>query len=467
MSSVITMQDKPRRRWLIPAIASITALVAGVFGNIIAPKIEKIIGSNYLWIIWLIFGIASVVTIIMAINDARRKKDSLPSTDSNQLNVHGNFSVGGNFVGRDQNIAADIVGRDRITNITANIYEPFSYHPGSAPPLPQLIIGRENDLHDLKTRLKAASTSVQVLTAVRGWPGVGKTTIASAIAHDADIVATFPDGVLWVSLGQNPVLLSELAEWGRALGVDSLLKVKNVEEASMKLSSFLRNKRMLLIVDDVWESEHAIPFIIGGRRCAMLITTRITKVAENLAPTPNDIYKLDVLSVDKSIELLQKLAPSVVLQNYTQCLELVQELEGLPLALQVAGRLLNTEANRGFSVNELLSELRQGAKLLTAQAPVSYINLIKQITPTVAALLQKSTQFLEEHTRKCFAYLGVFAPKPATFDLAAMKAVWQVDDPKPIVIQLVDRGLLEFVNEIKRYQMHALMVLYARSLLTE
>ncbi len=62
---------------------------------------------------------------------------------------------------------------------------------------------------------------------------------------------------------------------------------------------------------------------------------------------------------------------------------------------------------------------------------------------------------------------NVFAPKPATFDLAAMKAVWQVEQPQPIVRTLVDRGLLEFVQEIGRYQMHALLVAHAKSLLTE
>jgi hypothetical protein len=32
---------------------------------------------------------------------------------------------------------------------------------------------------------------------------------------------------------------------------------------------------------------------------------------------------------------------------------------------------------------------------------------------------------------------------------------------------LVDRGLLEYVHEIRRYQMHALLVAHARSLLAD
>lgn len=90
----------------------------------------------------------------------------------------------------------------------------------------------------------------------------------------------------------------------------------------------------------------------------------------------------------------------------------------------------------------------------------------RSVSSSAAVQLQRSIERLG-FTRDCCAYLGVFAPKPATFDLAAMKAVWQVEDPKPVARTLVDRGLLEFVQEMGRYQMHALLVMLAKSLLTE
>ncbi len=91
--------------------------------------------------------------------------------------------------------------------------------PGSAPPMPPLVIGREDALADLKARLGIKRTgepggAVQVLTAIRGWPGVGKTTIAAQLAHDNEVTGKFPDGTLWVSLGPAPNLFSELATWG-------------------------------------------------------------------------------------------------------------------------------------------------------------------------------------------------------------------------------------------------------------
>ena len=112
----------------------------------------------------------------------------------------------------------------------------------------------------------------------------------------------------------------------------------------------------------------------------------------------------------------------------------------------------------------MLSELRSGAKLLKEKAPADRMDLEKQTIPTVAVLLHKSIERLDQKTRDCFAYLGPFAPKPATFDIAAMKSVWQVDDPKPIADALIDRGLLEPIGN-GRFQMHALLVTLAKSLL--
>lgn len=342
---------------------------------------------------------------------------------------------------------------------------------GNAPLKPALIIGRDNDLQALKQRVGIpvageAAAPLKVLTAMRGWPGVGKTTLAAALAHDPDINARFPDGVLWASLGQQPSLFGELAAWGRALGVPDLNQARTVEEAANLLRGLLRNKRYLLIVDDAWQAEHVVPFNVGGSGCALLITTRLPEVARVIAPTPDDVYILGVLSEADALELLRTLAPNVVAAHAATSRELVNDLEGLPLAIQVAGRLLHTEASYGFGVEQLLHDMRKGAALIEEQAPPDRIDIARETTPTVAALLALSTNRLDEATLDCFTYLGAFAPKPATFDVEAMQAVWEVDDPKPTIRTLVDRGLLEPSSQ-NRFWMHAILVMHAQSFLTE
>lgn len=344
--------------------------------------------------------------------------------------------------------------------------------PGIGPPLPGLIfIGRENSMTDIKGLLREAGNTTtntateNNLTVVRGWPGVGKTTLVGVLGRDPEILKMFPDGVLWTAVDQTPELISKLAEWGRALGTDELLKIPTIEEAVIKLAALLRNRRMLLIVDDIWNQAHAVPFIkaSAGSPCALLATTRLTSVAEQLTSDEKRIYVLPVLTEEHALILLRYLAPGVVENHPDECRQLVSDLEYLPLALHVAGRLLKAEAKLGLNVVDLIDGIREGAKLLPEPSPIDRAE--GATLPTVAALLQRSTDNLNELTRDCFAFLGAFAPKPATFDLNAMKAVWEIDDPRPIVRELAGHGLLEPVG-VGRFQMHALLVKHARSLLS-
>lgn len=347
--------------------------------------------------------------------------------------------------------------------------------PGILPAFPNLVfLGREDSLREVKDLLGIYKTPLpdNSLTVVRGVPGVGKTTLVSVLSRDPEISKAFPDGVLWTSLYLEPreqennnKVLSLLAVWGRALGADDILRSHTLGEATTRLAALLREKQMLLIVDDVWDQAHAVPFLqASGSRCAVLATTRLTKVANALTASRGAVYLLPVLSAESALLLLRTLVPPVVEQHLDECRELVRDLEYLPLALHVAAGLLKAEAKLGLDVSDLIDGLRKGAKFIDQEAPIDRAE--NGTTPTLTALLQRSTDRLDEQARECFAFLGAFAPKPATFDLAAMAAVWQVQDPKPIVRNLVGHGLLEPVVE-QRFQMHALLVQHARSLLSD
>lgn len=337
--------------------------------------------------------------------------------------------------------------------------------PGILPTLPSNMIGRAAVLSEIKQRLGIGG-DLRPITVLQGWPGIGKSTTVAALAHDPDVARVFPDGVLWASLGERPALLLQLYLWAGALNLPLPPGTRTSGEIKAQIAAALSDKRILLIVDDVWKVEHAGLFRLGGSHCAMVITTRLNDVAQTLALTPADIYRMPVLGESAALDLLSEFAPEAVRAHPQEALQLVRDLEGLPLAIQVAGRLLYNEARLGWGVDDLLVELRAGANLLNAQAPGDMVSRQRETTPTVAALLQRSTDALDEATRNYLALLGRFAPKPATFDLKAMAAAWHIDDPKPIARALVNRGLLEPISG-GRFQMHALVVLHAKTLLAE
>lgn len=366
---------------------------------------------------------------------------------------------------------SDLIAADQGIAPTEPVRHPAAL-PGNAPPLAALMIGRDRDLELLCRRLQRATASerspTQVLTAMRGWPGVGKTTLAKAIAHSPEMSAAFPDGVLWASLGPGPAVLAELLTWGRMLRDEQVGTARGIAEASSRLAGLLRERRMLLVVDDVWDPSHALPFLVGGRACATLVTTRLPAVAAALAPSPDDSYWLDVLSEPESLDLLATLAPGVVDAHPGDCRELAAALEGLPLALQVAGRLLRAEQRHGWGVAELLAELRADAtKLLNAPGPPDMAHP-GAVSPTVAALLRKSTDHLDPLTRQRFTRLAPFAPRPASFELEDLAGMWHVQEAEArrTVDVLVDRGLLEPSGD-GEYQIHQVLVQHAKALYNE
>ncbi len=327
------------------------------------------------------------------------------------------------------------------------------------PTVPTLVVGRDETVMELRHRLLQDDS----LIIIQGWPGIGKTTLSAMLAHDDSIRQHFEDGILWTSLGQYPNLMAKLVEWGRTLGYSEIERLTSLEEMSSRLVPLLRDRRVLLVIDDVWEIEHMQLFRVGGPLCGLLITTRLNDVAQAAADHPDRIYKMPILSEIMSVELLRTLAPQVVECFPDEVRELVDDLEGLPLALQVAGRLLHAEFNMGWGITDLLDDLRHGVGLLEMQAPADRMELATQTTPTIATLLRRSVERLSPEMQERFALLGVFAPKPASFTLEAIQAVWVVDDPRPALRVLVGRGLVEPTGE-GLFQIHALLVMLAQSM---
>lgn len=356
---------------------------------------------------------------------------------------------------------------ERIKSDTPLISSSFATVRSSLPPLPTLVIGREQAIHDIKLALHVDDDGSGASRVVlQGWPGIGKTTLSSIIAHDGDIHRHYRDGVLWASLGQYPNLLATLIAWGQSLSFYELERAQTIEEASARLTAFLKDRRVLIVIDDVWAVEHAQPLKVGGQHSGLLVTTRLNEVARAITDRLAEIYKIPILSLEQSLTLLQTLAPEVVAQYPGESADLANDLEGLPLALQVAGRLLRAEMEFGWGIGDLLMELRESKRLLEAQAPADRMELVNETTPTIAALLQRSIERLSAEMQERFALLGVFAPKPATFSLPALAAVWETEEVRPSVRLFVNRGLLEPAST-GHFQMHALLVMLAKSLVED
>lgn len=331
---------------------------------------------------------------------------------------------------------------------------------------PQGIYGRSRLIQEIITYLHLDNPNAVDVPplALRGMAGIGKTTLATAIGRLQLIQEQFPDGVLWTSVGPTPTIRLLLDSWGRAIGID--LNVERDEHACQeRLRAILHSRRMLLLVDDVWEQAHGDYFKVAGPHSRLLFTTRESEVAYHLATRPRSL-RVDLLEPDAALALLQRLAPEAVRQDTKNAKALCERLEYLPLGITLAGRLLAAEEIPSRTQRLLLQLVeRQGALDLIEPSGRAGTNEDKPIS--VRGILALSVDRLDQVDKERFAMAGVFGGDPLTWELDAAAYVWECtkEQAEDTTSRLMRRGLVEIRGD--SFWMHALLADYAEELMEE
>jgi hypothetical protein len=186
-----------------------------------------------------------------------------PQSPTPRQSVQGNQQ---NISGHVQTAVAGNVGHIGDNYITQSAERPPLWI--DVPAMPAPFVGRETIVAELSARLVSGEA---LALSAEGKPGVGKTTLAVALAHQRDVLAHFSDGVLWAGLGTRPDLPSRLARWANALGVD-VSDRPTVEARAKAVRDAIGHKRLLLVIDDAWQLEAAQYLRCGGPNCVHLLT---------------------------------------------------------------------------------------------------------------------------------------------------------------------------------------------------
>lgn len=139
-------------------------------------------------------------------------------------------------------------------------------------------------------------------TGLWGAGGLGKTTLARLLTHHEEVKQQFPDGAVWVTLGEE-IVGPKLAETvnnvvGVLCGVRPPLTDPLV--AGAELGRALGERQVLLVIDDVWTSAQVDPFLVGGSAAVRLFTTRNREVL----PPSVETVQVDEMEEDEAIQLL-------------------------------------------------------------------------------------------------------------------------------------------------------------------
>jgi hypothetical protein len=290
--------------------------------------------------------------------------------------------------------------------------------------MPTGFVQRPNEFDQLVALLldQSREEPVAITAALRGAGGYGKTTIAKALCHDERIQDAFDDGILWVTLGENPGDLS-----GR---VEDLIQTlsgerpgfSNTEAAIARLIELLADRDILIVIDDVWNRDHLRPFMQSGPRCARLITTR----NPNTLPEGASEVKVDAMRKDEAVALLGAELQYHDLEGADAALKLLAARLGeWPLLLKLANRVLRNRIKSG----ETLPKATVYANRALNKHGLKAFDELNPIERSQAAgmTLRVSLDQLTDADCERFYQLAIF-PEDVYVPMATLEKYWGLDD---------------------------------------
>src|SRR5258707_1402520 len=301
--------------------------------------------------------------------------------------------------------------------------------------------------------LKEIEQAQSSMLGLVGLPGSGKTALEQALTS-LPTLGQQGEGLFWATIGQNPHPLRHLQRWLLLLGERAL--PESVEEAQDRLRVLLHGRKVLVILDDLWNAEDIIPYQLP--HCRYIVTTRLPIVANTVC---DHIFRPRALTEMQAFHLLSHDLPIALVREHREILRaLCQQVGNLPLAVEQIGKHLRREARSS-------SQRRFQEALTHLFHPASYLHL--QISPgscSLAASIKRSEAWLSSSAQHAFSTLAThFLTAPSTFseqqvvDLIQTSRQFQLHD----LDHLLDVVLL-IATAGYRYQIHPVIAAYARLL---
>lgn len=322
------------------------------------------------------------------------------------------------------------------------------------PEIPHLV-GRGKPAAQIADELiQGDDRTTSGVTAIRGAPGVGKSALALHVAHD--VAHLFPDGQWYLRLtgedGSPRHPRELLAELLQIAGLDAAEIPAGQTGRESAFQMLMRDRRVLLVLDDAVWAEQLRPLLPGRGRAAVLVTSR-TSLVELAARWSLRSYELDVLSAESSLELLAGMWDRETIYGAEAAAVRLAEICGhLPLALRIAAAKLVSRPHQRLS--EYVSWLEAD--------PLARLSIGKRPSISVRREFDASFARLSPDAQRMLLSIGESVADPAftADDVTGLPGAAAVDAEEALE-ELADAGLLRGVDH-DRFSLHTLLHAYAR-----
>ncbi|CAN6339077.1 unnamed protein product [Urochloa humidicola] len=252
------------------------------------------------------------------------------------------------------------------------------------------------------------------IVSIVGSGGLGKTTLAKVVYDE--IKRDF-DCTAFVSMSRNPdqkkLLKDILYELDKDKFGDNYHRT-NVQQLIDLVHQFLRIKRYLIVIDDIWDITSwkvlRMAMIPNNMRSVIITTTRNIDVAEEVG---GDYYRLQPLSSESSEVLFYRRIFGSKDKCPVQILEvskkILKKCGGVPIAIITTASLLATKSDDIKVWNDVCDSIGSGLGRNPGMDVMRKILIL-------------SYDDLPSHLKICLLYLSIF---PEHYEIPKNQLIWR------------------------------------------
>ncbi|KAM3405651.1 hypothetical protein ACQJBY_008262 [Aegilops geniculata] len=267
---------------------------------------------------------------------------------------------------------------------------------------------------------KSVISSLSVLV-IAGIGGVGKTTLAQHICSHQHVKSHF-ELIIWICVSDD-FDVKRLTKEVIQSCTRNEATTDNLDSLQRSLSNHVNNKRILIVLDDMWDDAlkdngrcwemFCAPFTSVQEGSAMLVTTRCPIVTEGVQTMEAVI--VEGIKDDVFWNFFKLCAFRSEGSDNDPELErigrrILPKLKGSPLAAKTLGRMLSMDLQASHWNSILESELWE----------------LKQKETDILPALRLSYMYLPFYLKQCFAFCAMY-PKDYEFEKAFLAEIWAAE----------------------------------------